>query len=200
MLRRRGYSAVLGGAIALALLLALVPTTAGAHGKATHDSNFKNVRVHGHNASGTRSFRGEMDVKKFIVRNGKIKAVAKITDGVVKNESGDVIRSLQDPKRVKFPVALPTGDGAGSTAAMAASAARCPILHLVLGPLDLDLLGLEIHLNRVVLDITAQSGPGKLLGNLLCAVAGLLDGTPSLSSVLGVVRDLLNGILAATKL
>jgi hypothetical protein len=51
----------------------------------------------------------------------------------------------------------------------------CDILHLTLGPLDLNLLGLVVHLDRVVLDITAQQGPGNLLGNLLCAVAGLLD-------------------------
>ena len=46
----------------------------------------------------------------------------------------------------------------------------------MLGPLDLNLLGLEVHLDPVVLDIVAQPGPGNLLGNLLCAVAGLLDG------------------------
>jgi hypothetical protein len=56
--------------------------------------------------------------------------------------------------------------------------------------LSLDLLGLQIDLSRIVLDITAQTGPGNLLGNLLCAVAGLLD-DPS-----GLAR-LLNQILAA---
>ncbi len=62
-----------------------------------------------------------------------------------------------------------------------ASAARgrpCEILNLVLGPLDLDLLGLQVHLNRVVLHIQADPGPGNLLGNLLCAIAGLLDPGP----------------------
>ena len=52
----------------------------------------------------------------------------------------------------------------------------CEILRLVLGPLHLDLLGLQVDLNRVVLVITAEQGPGNLLGNLLCALAGLLDG------------------------
>jgi hypothetical protein len=197
VLRQRGFLAVLAGAIAVAMVLGLAP--AGAHKRATHDSDFRNVRIHGHNESGTRKFRGEMDIKRFITRNGKIKAVARITDGVLKNQSGDVIRSLQDPKRVRFPVKLPTG-GDSTARTSAAAAARCPILHLVLGPLDLDLLGLQIHLNRVVLDITAQSGPGNLLGNLLCAIAGLLDGTPALNNVLSVVRDLLNAILAATRL
>jgi hypothetical protein len=54
--------------------------------------------------------------------------------------------------------------------------AVCDVLHLVLGPLDLDLLGLQVHLDKVVLDVVARSGAGNLLGNLLCAVTGLLDG------------------------
>jgi hypothetical protein len=66
--------------------------------------------------------------------------------------------------------------------------------------LDLDLLGLQVHLNRVVLNIVAESGPGNLLGNLLCAIAELLDGTPALQDVLDAIVDLLNGILAGTRL
>jgi hypothetical protein len=65
-------------------------------------------------------------------------------------------------------------------------------LHLELGPLDLNLLGLMVHLNKVVLDITAQSGPGNLLGNLLCAVAHLLDSNAAGTAL----ANLLNQILA----
>jgi hypothetical protein len=65
------------------------------------------------------------------------------------------------------------------------------VLNLVLGPLDLNLLGLVVHLDKVVLNITAQSGSGNLLGNLLCAVAGLLNPVSSLSQFL----DLLNNII-----
>ena len=72
--------------------------------------------------------------------------------------------------------------------------ATCDILHLTLAPLDLDLLGLQIHLDRVVLDIVAKSGAGQLLGNLLCSVVHLLDG--GLSGQLGQLVDLLNQILA----
>jgi hypothetical protein len=82
---------------------------------------------------------------------------------------------------------------------VAANAAACDILNLVLGPLDLNLLGLEIHLQRVVLDIVAVAGAGNLLGNLLCAVAGLLDGGP-LAGLLGQLQTLLNQILAALNL
>ena len=47
----------------------------------------------------------------------------------------------------------------------------CPILDLVLGPLDLNLLGLMIHLDRLRLTIVARRG-GGILGDLLCALSG----------------------------
>ena len=73
--------------------------------------------------------------------------------------------------------------------------AVCPILHLELGPLDLNLLGLRVQLNQVVLDITAIPGPGNLLGNLLCAIAGLLDGV-DLGGILGdLLRNLIDALI-----
>jgi hypothetical protein len=50
-------------------------------------------------------------------------------------------------------------------------AGLCTVLDLVLGPLDLNLLGLMIHLDRVHLRITADPA-GGLLGSLLCGLAG----------------------------
>jgi len=47
----------------------------------------------------------------------------------------------------------------------------CTVLDLVLGPLDLNLLGLMVHLNRTELRITADPTKG-LLGSLLCSLAG----------------------------
>jgi len=75
----------------------------------------------------------------------------------------------------------------------------CTILTLDLGPLHLDLLGLVIDLAPVNLDITAVPGAGNLLGNLLCAVAGLLDGPLSLTAVLGQIVTLLNQLLGVLR-
>jgi hypothetical protein len=50
----------------------------------------------------------------------------------------------------------------------------CP-LDLTLGPVDLNLLGLLVLLDTVHLTITADS-EGRLLGSLLCSLAG----TPTL--------------------
>jgi len=74
--------------------------------------------------------------------------------------------------------------------------ATCTILTLTLGPLDLNLLGLMVHLNQVVLTITAVPGAGNLLGNLLCAIANLLNGGGALSTLLGNLVTLLNQVLA----
>jgi len=52
-----------------------------------------------------------------------------------------------------------------------------------------------IDLNRVVLNIIGQTGAGNLLGNLLCAIAGLLDGS-AVATQLGQIATLLNSILA----
>src|SRR5436189_5551687 len=46
----------------------------------------------------------------------------------------------------------------------------CPVLDLTLGPLDLNLLGLMVHLDKVHLTITADS-QGGLLGQLFCSIA-----------------------------
>ena len=95
--------------------------------------------------------------------------------------------SVPHTKTMNLPVQQAT-----TGAVSGVTAASCDILNLVLGPLDLNLLGLEVHLNQVVLDIVAVSGAGNLLGNLLCAVAGLLDG----GGPLGQIAGLLNQILA----
>lgn len=87
----------------------------------------------------------------------------------------------------------------------------CPILNLAVGPLDLDLLGLVVELDDcangpVLVDIMAVAGDGQLLGNLLCAVAGLLDDGQGLSDILSeltgaelalftnTIKGVLNGV------
>jgi len=75
-------------------------------------------------------------------------------------------------------IGSPTNAATGGTSASSAGSTR--ILHLSLGPVDLNLLGLRVHLDNcdngpITVDITAQSGPGNLLGNLLGGLSHLLD-------------------------
>lgn len=75
----------------------------------------------------------------------------------------------------------------------APTAPVCPILDLDIGAIHLDLLGLVVDLAPIHLDITAVSGPGRLLGNLLCALVGLLDRFP-LTTTLGQILDIIDRI------
>lgn len=52
----------------------------------------------------------------------------------------------------------------------AGSGSTCKVLHLFLQQLDLKLLGLNAHLDKVQLDITGQKG-GGVLGDLFCSLA-----------------------------
>ena len=63
--------------------------------------------------------------------------------------------------------------------------ATCTVLELTLGPLDLSLLGLNIHLDQVHLLITADP-TGGILGQLLCALAGNNNLLASLNTLLGL--------------
>jgi len=82
------------------------------------------------------------------------------------------------------PVTLSTVD-ADAPAGAAVAAPAVPILHLTLGPIHLDLLGLKVDTSKICLNIDAQPGSGNLLGNLLAGVANLLNGGTPLGTILG---------------
>jgi len=137
------------------------------------------VPVNGTLTDATGAVVGTFDVQNFVSQDGTLQAVGTFA-GSVTDSAGN---TTQGTEQLALPVDL------------AQSTGSCQILDLVLGPLDLDLLGLQVHLDTVHLNITAQSGPGELVGNLLCAVAGLLDGGLPLNMVLGQIAALLNQLL-----
>ena len=139
---------------------------------------------------------GSFTPLRFVQKDGK-QQVKGLVEGVVTHADGtkETFAALRTLK-VK---SINGKSLSGLSARSAQGAAACDVLHLVLGPLDLDLLGLQVHLDKVVLDIVAATGAGNLLGNLLCAITGLLDGGP-LAGLLGQLNDLLGQILDALNL
>lgn len=143
------------------------------------------IPVSGTSTSGVATV-GTFHLQRFAAQDGKLVGIGTLV-ATVTDSSGPrniVVGGLAIPVEAST---IP----AASAQAISVQAV-CDILHLTLGPLDLNLLGLVVHLDRVVLDITAESGAGNLLGNLLCAVAGLLDPGPG---PLGQIVGLLNQIL-----
>ena len=155
-------------AIALALSL-MAPATIGAAPSGTLNIPISQALV------GIGTFTGQFAVNQFKIINGQLNAIGTLT-GRITDTAGNLLGTIATT------LTVPISNANGS----------CSILHLTLGPLDLDLLGLKVHLDQVVLDISAQPGPGNLLGNLLCQIADLLNGTPS-----NLLANLLNQLLAA---
>ncbi len=129
-------------------------------------------------SGGTGQFVGTYNVQSFGVKNGQLVAIGTLV-GTMTSSTSAILGTITSAN-----TALPLTPGT----------ATCSILVLNTGAIHLDLLGLVVNLSPIHLTITAVAGPGNLLGNLLCAVANLLNGgTPDL----GALTTLLNRILLA---
>jgi hypothetical protein len=129
-------------------------------------------------------FNGTFTLQRFVATADGVAAVG-LLSGVATPTGGaptSIVRTVVVPAQVAMQ---------DSVSAAQIGPTACGILHLDLGPLFLDLLGLQIDLSRVVLDIAAQPGPGNLLGNLLCAVTGLLDSPGGLARLLNQILGIL---------
>ena len=162
-----------------ALMFALMPLTVSAAARpasfapiAAAQAGGVTVPVAGTTSKGGK-FNGAFAIREFRVVNDQIVAVGTLT-GTIQNGVGAVIGTVL--RTVQMLVTI--GD------------ASCDILHLELGPLDLELLGLEVSLNRVVLDIDADP-TGGLLGALLCAVANLLNVGGPLADIVALLNQIL---------
>lgn len=177
-------------AIAVVCALVLAPYSALAASKA--DKNFlKNIKVTGSFKDGT-PFNGKLTITEF----GYDEKLGLTVSGVVQGHSNDakgkkvnIKESFTDvPATLNEKSATKTNRALNTRTAFQQS---CQILFLDIGPIFLDLLGLQLDLSEIVLDLTAVQGPGNLLGNLLCAVAGLLDPNGLLSDLANTLDDLI---------
>ena len=167
--------------VALAATLALLPVTASVAQAQGGRSSGIGVPISGTATAAdntVQTLSGTFTIQRFARAQGQIVAVGTLVGTLTSTTPGTSARTFV----TQFSMPLQTS-GNTATAADVTALATCDILHLVLGPLDLNLLGLVVHLDQVVLDITANTGAGNLLGNLLCAITGLLDGGGALANV-----------------
>jgi len=158
---------------------ATLEATEASFAKKTKDGSLlTNIPVAGTLAGGG-TFAGSLNVTSLNFQNGDLLATGTLTGTVTRIIDGATVVTQVTQTFTNVLLGLTSNGG------------QCRILTLDLGPLNLDLLGLIVDLSAVSLDITAQSGPGNLLGNLLCALVGLLDNP---NALLGDILDLLGNI------
>lgn len=170
-------------------------------------------------AGSTGRLAGTLTILRFAAVNNRIHAVGVIRGTLTDSRGSVVTTGLQT---VSLPVTLSGGQTAAVTPARRESSGRtiefvktssarsaqphtapaaaqggaCEILRLATGAIDLNLLGLTVHLDPVLLVISAVPGAGNLLGNLLCAIVGLLDGVGTLVQITQLLNQLL-GLLGS---
>ena len=104
------------------------------------------------------TFNGTLTIVRFArSSSGQLLAFGRVS-GTGTDAAGQVVRTITAVATGPMPIS--------------SISATCNILHLELGPLDLNLAGLLVHLDKVVLNIDANLAGGllgQLLGGLLCA-------------------------------
>ena len=177
---------VLGAVAAFALLLV---GGAGPAAAQTPSTPFTKVVKMTATAKNGTKFTGTYTISRFTQRSGKVYAVGTLK-GRLKGRS---VRRAS----VKIPVTTTRRQAAGAAQIPGAppnpTPGACQILDLELRPIFLNLLGLQLQTSRIELLLEAVPGANALLGNLLCAITGILDPQTATPSQLAQV---LNALLA----
>ncbi len=164
-----GFLAILSNAT-------ISPVTAAA---ATNTSAALQVPVVGVTNSGG-TFAGTATLTSFMA-NGQTVAATGTISGLI-NGTQSVIALFS------APVTLPS---TGAAAAVQPTAA-CQTLNVVLGPINLNVLGAIISIpNPIVLNITAVQGSASVLGNSLCNAAALLSSSGDSQQIANSLNQLL---------
>jgi len=159
----------------------------GNNGKHKNDSKnsgsinrLTNIPITAHDQQG-HNFEGVLNITEFSDEGGQLVAHGTVTGKVTGRGFGNRPAPVTD---VVLPVSFqPSG-------ASVHAQATCNILDLYLGPIDLDLLGLILHVNQIHIHLTANPA-GGLLGSLLCSIANLLSTNGALSDIVAALNDIL---------
>lgn len=150
-------------------------------------------------AANGRTFTGRYQIQQFVTRKfkGKRQVLA----------YGTLVGKVGNRKVTRYGVVMPATLTGASGARTAQLPNGCTVLHLVLAPIQLNLLGLVVTVGGgqqanlpVVVDITAVPG-GGLLGDLLCNLTNALNGGPlagllgQVNTQLGALQNTLTGLL-----
>lgn len=170
---------------------ALAPVAAGAQETPTIDP----IPVEA--GKKNKSFAGEWTITRFVEDGGALFAEGVLT-GEVTNKHGKPTKTVEET--VLLPVTVRDVSAAGAGAVRAQATGDCDVLELVLGPITLDLLGLNLFIGGeggvpILIDLDATPSEG-ILGQILCGLAG---GLP-LDDLIGQLEDLLDFLNALNAL
>jgi hypothetical protein len=151
--------------------------------------------------AGGGAFTGTFTLQRFAVSGNTAVAVGFIRGSAVTAAGVPLGAVLRGP--VELPV---TVSGAGARGAAAGKSIgvhgraflvqqTCEVLHLELGAVAFDLLGLQVNTQPIVIDLLASGGGTDVLGSLICTALELVGNVIGLVDILNSILGLLTGLL-----
>jgi hypothetical protein len=188
-------------ALSMGLLLGAAGTAPADQEKKEHNKKEASLQLPITGSFDGGTFAGTLSIEKFAATpDGKKVVAIGFVRGTATSSAGAPLGTV-----VAGPISLPVsrpepGDPIVTTTAVGAAVvaqATCQVVHIELGAVNLNVLGLTVTTQPIVLDLSGDTaGP---LGNLVCTlletvntVVGLVD---LLNQILGLLTGLLGGIL-----
>ncbi len=144
-------------------------------------------------AAGGVTFAGTLSVQKFSQRNGKLVAIGMVSGSVT--SSGTPLGTvLVGP--IEFPVGDPEpGSPIASDAPVSVQqATTCQVLHLEVGAVNLNVLGLTVATQPISIDLSGVTGGTNVLGQLICTILETVGNVIGLVNLLNQLLGVLGGL------
>jgi hypothetical protein len=191
----RATAAVL--AAASLIVVAGLPDVAEAKSKAPKGS--LELAVSG-TVAGGGTFSGTFTLNQFAVRGNAAVAVGFIRGTAVSAAGVPLGSVLRGP--VELAVTVSGGAAMASTGRPVGTHGRaffaqqiCDVLHLELGALNFNVLGLQVTTQPIAIDIVASGEGTDVLGRLICTVLETVGNVIGLVDILNQILGLLTGLL-----
>jgi len=134
------------------------------------------------------TFTGTFTINRFEVRNNAVVAV-----GVVKGSIASAGSVLVGEVAAPVTVGAASAPAAASKAAVAQQAATCGVLHLDIGAMNLNVLGVMVATQPISIDVSGDSAAP--LGNLVCTIESTLNNVVGLVGLLNQLLGVLTGLV-----
>ena len=178
--------------IPIALLLLATAAIAASDKPAKDGSGPLQLPIAGSAASGG-TFVGTFSINRFEARSGQVVAIGMVR-GLVAGvkEAGTVLvgEVILSPVHVS-----PASQGPAAPSSLVAQqqAATCEALHLDIGSVNLNVLGLVVTTQPIAIDLSGDSSAP--LGNLVCTILETLNNVVGLVGLLNQLLGTLTGLV-----
>jgi hypothetical protein len=183
------------GSIPLAVLLLATAAFADGSDKQGKDGSAPLQLPIAGSVNGGGTFAGTLSIRRFEARGHDVVAIGMVRGSVAGVEKPGTVLVGEVPLPVR---AGPASQGAASANSLVAQqATTCEALHLEIGAVSLNVLGVQVMTQPIAIDLSGDSSAP--LGNLVCTILQTLNEVVGLvgllNQLLGVLTGLVGGLV-----